>query len=184
MQINFCVSPEYKSTSIQNKDVGGKLRLSFKFAAKAQNCVIIIFTNHCTDSHQLVGTTRSWESIFHVHCACTSTPFYATWHFGPILHKFCSTQGGIYTLRKALMCSTISLRSFPNVAFETNQSDCLNSHWSCLVFFMQAAAFFYYVLLYKPHCITQLTASSYRHPCITVTWHNFTLSMPAGDHHF
>ena len=33
--------------------------------------------------------------------------------------QFCSVQDGIYALGKAHMRSTPSLRSFPNVAFET-----------------------------------------------------------------
>ena len=38
---------------------------------------------------------------------------------GQLLHQSSSVQDGIYALRKAHMCSTPSLRSFPNVAFET-----------------------------------------------------------------
>ena len=41
----------------------------------------------------------------------------------PRVHWFSSVEGGIYVLGKAHMRSTPSLRSFPNVAFETVPTD-------------------------------------------------------------
>ena len=61
--------------------------------------------------------TRSHVCKLTILCPVTGTYFYQIFFNGGLYVS--SIQDGIYALEKAHMRSTPSLRSFPNVAFET-----------------------------------------------------------------
>ena len=55
------------------------------------------------------------------YCWTTENNYMSVEHSYPeVSGQFSSVQDGIYVLGKAHICSSLSLRSFPNVAFETS----------------------------------------------------------------